>query len=51
MTSYITPAMLQQISELTVPHMKAVNNAVAAAFPEDHSDAMYTIALAFHLAL
>jgi hypothetical protein len=44
----LTNADIAQIAELTSPHMKALNDAVSAAFP-DHPDEMYTVALAFNL--
>jgi hypothetical protein len=44
-----TMELLQQIVELTTPHMKAVNDAVTEAFPDQNPDAMYTVALGFHL--
>ena len=48
MSQPITTEMLQRITTLSNPHMKAINDAITAAFPE-HPDAMYTAALAFHL--
>jgi len=38
---------VERIAALSNPHMKAINDAVSAAYP-DHPDAMYTVALAFH---
>ena len=40
--------LLKRIAALSNPHMKAINDAVTAAYP-DHPDTMYTVALAFHL--
>ena len=45
----INMELMQQISDLTTPHMKAVNDAVTEAFPEQDPDAVYTSALGFHL--
>ena len=45
----ITQEILERIAALSNPHMKAINDAVTAAYPND-PDAMYTLALAFHLA-
>lgn len=44
----ITAETIERIAALSTPHMKAVNDAITAAFP-DHPDAMYTVALAFQL--
>jgi hypothetical protein len=48
MTRTLTNADIARIADLTNPHMKAVNDAVTAAFP-NHPDEMYTVALCFQL--
>jgi hypothetical protein len=40
---------LERIAALSNPHMKAINDAVSAAFPDSNPDQMYTLALAFQL--
>jgi hypothetical protein len=47
-THILTVETLQRITALTNPHMKAVNDDIAAAFP-DCPDAMYTVAMALNL--
>ena len=47
-TLIIDEEMLEKIAALSNPHMKAINDAVTAAFP-DQPDEMYTLALAFQL--
>jgi hypothetical protein len=49
MSEGLTVELLQQISNLTTPHMKAVNDAVTEAFPDQNPDVIYTCALGFHL--
>jgi hypothetical protein len=44
----ITLETVNHLAALSNPHMKAINDAITAAYPE-HPDAMYTAALAFHL--
>jgi hypothetical protein len=44
----ITLETVTHLAALSNPHMKAINDAVTAAYPE-HPDVMYTAALAFHL--
>jgi hypothetical protein len=45
----IDKQLLERIAALSTPHMKAVNDAVTAAFPDDNPDQMYTLAFAFQL--
>jgi hypothetical protein len=42
----IVTETLQHIAAISNPHMKALNEAITAEYPE-HPDAMYTVALAF----
>src|SRR5262249_39607837 len=44
----LTVEMLERVVTLTTPHMKTLNDDIAAAFPE-HPDAMYTVAMAVNL--
>ena len=44
----LTLETLKQIAEMSSPHMKAINEAVTATWPDDPAD-MYTVALGFHL--
>jgi hypothetical protein len=46
---HVTLSMLEQISEISTPHMKAINEAVEAAFPGVNPDVMHTAALGFQL--
>lgn len=46
----ITLETLQHLSDLSTPHMKAMNDAVTAAYPLV-PDEMYTAAMAFQLAI
>jgi hypothetical protein len=39
---------VKHLAALSNPHMKAINDAVTAAYPE-HPDEMFTAAFAFHL--
>jgi hypothetical protein len=39
---------LERIANLSNPHMKAMNEAITAAYP-DNPDGMYTLAFAFQL--
>jgi hypothetical protein len=41
--------LLERIAALSNPHMKAINDAVTAAFPDNNPDQMYTLAFAFQL--
>jgi hypothetical protein len=41
--------LLKRIAALSNPHMKAINDAVTAAFPDSNPDQMYTLALTFQL--
>jgi hypothetical protein len=41
--------LMERIAALSNPHMRAINDAVTAAFPDHHPDQIYTLALAFHL--
>lgn len=47
-TKLITLETLQQVSDLSTPHMRAMNDAITEAFPE-HPDAMFTVGLTFSL--
>ena len=44
----ITIETMKHLAALSLPHMKAINDAITAAYPE-HPDAMYAAALGFHL--
>jgi hypothetical protein len=41
--------LLERIAALAEPHAKALNEAIASAFPDDDPDRMRTIALASQL--
>jgi hypothetical protein len=45
----INTQLLERIATLSSPHMKAINDAVSAGFPDNNPDQMYTIALTFQL--
>jgi len=45
----ITKDVLERLSEISNPHMKAINEAVEEAFPNIHPDVTYTAALGFQL--
>jgi hypothetical protein len=45
----IDEQLLKHIDALSSPHMRAINEAVTAAFPDNNPDQMYTLALAFEL--
>jgi hypothetical protein len=47
----ITEEMLKRLSEISTPHMKAINEAVEEAFPDIDPDATYTAALGFQLSV
>src|SRR5262249_9024633 len=47
-TKLITLETLQQVSDLSTPHMRAMNDAITEALPE-HPDAMFTVGLTFSL--
>lgn len=47
-TNVLSQKTIEHIAALSNPHMRAINDAVTAAYP-DHPDAMYTVALTFQL--
>ena len=49
MISIIDVETLDRIAGLSTPHMKAINEALEEAFPDQNLDGLYTAALAFHL--
>ena len=47
----ITNDVLERLSEISTPHMRAINEAVEEALPNIHPDVSYTAALGFQLSV
>jgi hypothetical protein len=45
----IDDQLLERVAKLSTPHMKAIDEAVTAAFPHHNPDQMYTLAIAIQL--